>query len=133
MSDHFDDFDDDDGNIDLTPLIDAVFLLLIFFITTTTFIRPSVTLALPQASSAKPSEDRRAEIVFAVDAKGAVHHKDRTVTRTDVRAIIAERPEARINLHVDKAAPFDAFMSVLDEAKLLGKEDVAVTTLPTKN
>ncbi len=129
----FEDFSLDkefDEEIDLTPLIDVVFILLIFFFITSTFIRPSLPVNLAKAASAAASAERKEQLVITIDAEGALFNDGVTLTREDVPALLSANPDLGINLFVDRAAPFEAFLSVIDEARLLDREDISITTLP---
>ncbi len=129
----FEDFSLDkefDEEIDLTPLIDVVFILLIFFFITSTFIRPSLPVNLAKAASAAASAERKEQLVISIDADGALSNDGAPLVRKDIPALLSANPELGINLFVDRAAPFEAFLSVIDEARLLNREDISITTLP---
>ena len=129
----FEDFSLDkefDEEIDLTPLIDVVFILLIFFFITSTFIRPSLPVNLAKAASAAASVERTEQLVISIDADGILFNDGMTLTREDIPALLNANPDLGINLFVDRAAPFDAFLAVIDEARLLDREDISITTLP---
>ena len=129
----FEDFSLDkefDEEIDLTPLIDVVFILLIFFFITSTFIRPSLPVNLAKAASAAASAERTEHLVISIDADGILFNDGITLTREDIPALLNANPDLGINLFVDRAAPFDAFLAVIDEARLLDREDISITTLP---
>ena len=119
-----------DEEIDLTPLIDVVFILLIFFFITSTFIRPSLPVNLAKAASAAASAERKEQLVITIDADGVLFNDGVTLAREDIPALITSNPDLGINLFVDRAAPFEAFLSVIDEARLLNREDISITTLP---
>ncbi len=119
-----------DGEIDLTPLIDVVFILLIFFFVTSTFIRPSLPVNLAKAASAAASAERKEQLVITIDAEGALFNDAVPLTREAIPALLNANPDLGINLFVDRAAPFEAFLSVIDEARLLNREDISITTLP---
>jgi biopolymer transport protein ExbD len=119
-----------DEEIDLTPLIDVVFILLIFFFVTSTFIRPSLPVNLAKAASAAASAERTEQLVITIDADGILFNDGVTLTREDIPALLNANPDLGINLFVDRAAPFDAFLAVIDEARLLNREDISITTLP---
>ena len=119
-----------DEEIDLTPLIDVVFILLIFFFITSTFIRPSLPVNLAKAASAAASAERKEQLVISIDADGVLFNDGMTLAREDVPALLNANPELGINLFVDRAAPFEAFLAVIDEARLLDREDISITTLP---
>jgi len=118
-----------DEEIDLTPLIDVVFILLIFFFITSTFIRPSLPVNLAKAASAAVSADRKEQLVITIDAEGALSNDGAPLIREDIPALIQASPDLGINLFVDRAAPFESFLAVIDEARLLDREDISITTL----
>ncbi len=118
-----------DEEIDLTPLIDVVFILLIFFFITSTFIRPSLPVDLAKAASSAVAE-RKEQLVITIDADGGIFHEDALLLREDIAPLLSAHPELGINLFVDRAAPFEAFLSVMDEARLLNRDDLSITTLP---
>ena len=121
-----------DEEIDLTPLIDVVFILLIFFFITSTFIRPSLPVNLAKAASAAASAERKEQLVITIDAEGSLFHDGAPLVRAELPALIQASPELGINLFVDRAAPFEAFLGVIDEARRLNREDISITTLPDR-
>jgi len=119
-----------DEEIDLTPLIDVVFILLIFFFITSTFIQPSLPVNLAKAASAAASAERKEQLVITIDAAGSFFNEGLPVVREEIPALLKANPELGINLFVDRAAPFESFLAVIDEARLLNREDISITTLP---
>ena len=62
---------DEDASIDLTPVIDVIFMLLIFFIMTTTFSKPVLDIVLPASETSEESSRKNAELVIsAIDERG---------------------------------------------------------------
>ncbi|MBC8206218.1 MAG: biopolymer transporter ExbD [Kiritimatiellaeota bacterium] len=119
-----------DEEIDLTPLIDVVFILLIFFFITSTFIQPSLPVNLAKAASASASTERKEQLVITIDADGTLFHEGMIMAREEIPSLIRANPDLGINLFVDRAAPFESFLSVIDETRLMGRDDVSITTLP---
>lgn len=119
-----------DEEIDLTPLIDVVFILLIFFFITSTFIRPSLPVDLAKAASAAASAERKEQLVITIDKAGSYFYEGLPVARDNLPSLMQLNPDLGINLLVDRAAPFESFLAVIDEARLLGRDDVSITTLP---
>lgn len=119
-----------DEEIDLTPLIDVVFILLIFFFITSTFIQPSLPVNLAKAASASASAERKEQLVITIDASGTLFHEGIVLIREELPQLIRANPDLGINLFVDRAAPFESFLSVIDETRLMGRDDVSITTLP---
>ncbi len=107
---------DDDISLDMTPLIDVIFMLLIFFIMTTTFNKPAVEILLPMAEMTEELEAGE-EIVIAITDEGGIFFHEQQISGQDLDAIFAEQPDATVNLHVDRYAPFEAFVEVVDKAK----------------
>ena len=120
---------EEEPSIDLTPLIDTIFMLLIFFIMTTTFSRPVLDIILPASSEAEASAEKR-EQVISIKADGSLHYEGRMIDRSEVDAILAERPEALLNLYVDQKAPFEAFVEVVDIAKVRKGGRFVISTRP---
>lgn len=128
-------FDDDfneslDANIDLTPIIDVLFLLLIFFIMTTTFSKPVIELILPEAGSAA-LQKKQEEMVILIGKDGDVFCDNVQVEATQevLDSLLQEKSSLPITFLVHKDAPFEAFMLVLDRARMQGRSDFSITTL----
>ena len=108
----FDNFEEE-PQIDLTPLIDCLFMLIIFFVLTMSFSRPVLEIILPEAKNAEEHAERR-ELVLSVKADGSLWLGDE---KTDLKALDAD-PENLLNIFMDEKAPFASFVSVLDLAKV---------------
>ncbi len=119
--------DFEDISLDLTPIIDTVFLLLIFFIMATTFSKPVLEVALAEAESASIQEKKPQELSLSITADGTFHLDEKPVTLEVWRALLDQASEnAVVTFNVDKAAPFDSFMTALDAAKAKGKNTVVI-------
>ncbi len=119
-------FSMEEPSLDLTPLIDTVFLLLIFFIMATTFAEPVLEVALSEASSAAAPE-RKERLALTIDAEGKYHHGQAFITLEDWRELLANAPkDMLIVFNVDRNAPFNAFVSGLDAAKGQGRENILI-------
>jgi len=116
-----------EADIDLTPLIDVIFMLLLFFILASTFSQPALRVALPSAATAAPVENEPPRLVFSIDADGALHHLDAVLTPADLPAILDLEPERPVELRVDRAAAFQSFVAVLDRLRASGRNDVLIT------
>ena len=115
---------DEDASIDLTPVIDVIFMLLIFFIMTTTFSKPVLDIVLPASETA--------ELVISVKADGTIYYQDQQLTKEALTAVLETRPEALLNLYVDEKAPFEAFVGVIDIAKLKRGGHFVISTQPSE-
>src|SRR6056297_791439 len=97
-----------DEEIDLTPLIDVVFILLIFFFITSTFIQPSLPVNLAKAASATASAERKEQLVITIDEAGLFFYNDVPLAKENIPSLLRLNPEIGINLFVDRAAPFES-------------------------
>jgi len=134
-----DDADDDDaaGGLNLTPLIDVVFLLLIFFLAATTFAREEVALdlRLPQAKSGRTGS-AEAPLVVAVFADGRIHLDGRDCTlaalEQKLSAAVQRNAEQAVLVRGDEAARFGSGLAVLDACRLAKVKKVDFAALPVK-
>ena len=117
--------------VELTPLIDVVLLLLIFFMVSTTFKRESVlAVELPEAQGA-PLEQAAAEIMVRVDASGTVVVNDEQLPDGEVGTVagaLARASGERVLVAADAAARHDAVVRVLDAAGRSGLTSVRILT-----
>lgn len=133
------DFADDDevGGIDLTPMLDVVFLLLIFFLAATTFARDEVELdlRLPQASSGQAGK-ADTQLVINLLADGRIHVDGREVTlealRQKLTAAAARNPEQKVLVRGDEKAQFGIGIEVLDACRLANLKKLDFGAVPTK-
>lgn len=121
----------DQDNIDITPMLDVVFIMLIFFIVTATFVKQSGTeVDRPNALTAMLQE--KASILIAIDADDQVWVDRRQVDTRGLRAIIeqlhAENPKGSIVIQADRMSRNEVLVEVLDAATRAGVKDVAIAT-----
>ena len=115
----------------LTPVIDVVFLLLIFFIVTTVFVSETgVDVSKPRAASSEDL-DRQA-ILIAVTANGRVWQGGREIGHDGVRSVVAalleETPAAPVIIRAAPATPTEDTVKVIDSAKIAGATSVSLAT-----
>ena len=121
--------DADEAEIDLTPMLDVVFIMLIFFIVTTSFVKESgISVNTPQAQTA--SQQQSANIFVAISADGEVWVDHRPVDIRAVRAIVArlhaESPEGAVVIQSDADAATRFLVEVMDQIRLAGIEKIAI-------
>ena len=108
---------DEEPQIDLTPLIDCLFMLIIFFVLTMTFSRPVLEIVLPEAVHAEAS-GKRDEILLNVKSDGTFWlDQERQVTLAELASELDANPQKLLNIYMDKGSDFGVFVSVLDVAK----------------
>ena len=126
-------FQEDDqqaSEINISPLIDVVFILLIFFIVTTTFVEETgVEITKPQAISAEQLQ--KESIMIAITSSGQIVYGGRNIGTSGIKPLV-ERLLSREDLPVvilaDSAVDVESLVSVIDEAKLGGAVSVNIAT-----
>lgn len=120
-----------EGEIDITPMLDVVFIMLIFFIVTASFVKESgIEVNRPDASTAisKP----RANILIAINANDEIWINKRQVDESQVRANIermhAENPQGTVVIQADEEARTRKLVAVMDAARQAGVYDVSLAT-----
>lgn len=114
------------GGIDLTPIVDVVFLLLVFFLVATTFreAERELDVELPAAASAAPLSAALREVIVNVDAEGRMIVAGRETTPDAlvalVRDAVAVNPDRRVVVRGDRRAAYDAVMRALDACRTGG-------------
>ncbi len=117
------------AEVNMTPLIDMVFILLIFFIVTTSFVKETgVDVSRPSAKTAVKKE--HANILIAIKPNGEVWMDKRQVDRRAVRANVermhAENPEGSVIILADKESKTGLLIEVMDQARLAGVANVSI-------
>jgi biopolymer transport protein ExbD len=114
--------------IDLTPMIDVVFLLLIFFLLTSIFGRVSLPVNLPQSGSTMTPDQRAVRVL--VDREGNVQYSGKTVSTGELRNVLEQLPkddrDLGIQLLSDRGVPFGRVVEVMDAVKKAGIERITV-------
>lgn len=128
--------DSNEEEIDLTPMLDIVFIMLIFFIVTSTFVKEAgLEVNKPDAETATTKE--RASILIAIDPKNQVWIDGRNVDVRAVRANIerlrADNPEGGVVIQADEDSNNKTLVRVMDAAKLAGVENVSLAAEPIGN
>lgn len=122
--------------VDMTPLIDVVFLLLIFFMVSTTFDRQTqLKVDLPEASSTAEESQELRVIEVVVDARGHFYLDNQELVTHDLKTLKqalkkAAKGEADVPVRVtsDRRAPFEAVIMVMDAAGQLGMSHLSFLT-----
>ena len=118
-----------DATIDMTPMLDIVFIMLIFFIVTTSFVKEAgLEVRRPPAETAE--EQVRGNVMIAISENGDIWMSKRQVQLEQVRLLVeqakAENPEGSVVIIADERAPTGVVVQVMDQARMGGAEQVAV-------
>lgn len=120
--------------VNITPLIDVVFLLLIFFMVTTTFTRETqLQIDLPESASQVAAETEK-PIEILIDRTGTYAINDQVLIKHDLSSLkralgeLSGNPSTPIIITADASAPHQAFIIALDAVAQLGFSKVSITT-----
>ena len=116
--------------LDLIPMINVVFLLLIFFMLTSTTSKQSKKVELPTAKTAE--KNSKQYLVMTIDKKGSLELDGKAVTFETLPAHlekkVSEKKNTVISIHADKAIEFELFGKIIELAKQAGAEDFMLAT-----
>ncbi len=130
MKQHFQNLvDEEEANIDMTPMLDVVFIMLIFFIVTASFVKEAgIDVNRPEAATAVKKD--RANILIAISDKGEIWINKR---RIDVRAVQAnierlhaENPQGTVVIQADEKSTTETLIKVMDASRAAGVYDVSI-------
>ena len=120
---------EEEAAIDMTPMLDIVFIMLIFFIVTTSFVKEAgVEIDEPNAVTAK--EKPKANIFVGIDNQGDIYMLKRKVEKDDVRtaieSMLLENPESSVVIQADSNSDSGILLDVIDAAKKAGVTNISV-------
>ncbi len=121
-----------ESTIDMTPMLDVVFIMLIFFIVTSSFIKEAgIQVIKPEAETAVKKQ--RASILIAINSSNEIWIDRRVVDESALTPVIsqlyAENPKGSVVVQADKESDAEHVLMVLDAARKAGVNDIAVATL----
>ena len=130
----------DEAEVNMTPMLDIVFIMLIFFIVTATFVKESgLEINKPEDNNSEtppPPEDDKRAIAFIIDNPGRIMHEFRYVDISSVSSIIkkesVERPEAPVVIQAGADSHFGLSLRIYDAAMAIGISSDKVVMTPKK-
>ena len=119
----------DDTEVNLTPMLDVVFIMLIFFIETASFVKESgIDVSRPDAATAERKE--RGNILVAISESGQIwidkRHVDIRAVRANIERMAAENPQGSVVIQADENSKNGILVQVMDAARLAGVEQVSI-------
>ena len=122
---------DEDSDINLTPMLDVVFIMLIFFIVTATFIKEAgIEVFRPEAETAQ--QKPTVSVLVAVGPNGEIwidkERVDESTVRAKIEQLHAENPKGTLIVQADQAAKYEKVAAVLNAARAAGLSQVAIST-----
>lgn len=120
---------EEESAIDVTPMLDVVFIMLIFFIVTATFVKESgIEVNRPEASTAQVKTNTG--VLVAINEQGEIWINRRQVdigaVRANIERLRAENPQGSVVVQADKTTPTGATIDVIDEIRAAGVLDVSL-------
>ena len=124
---------EDDSNFDMTPMLDIVFIMLIFFIVTTSFTKESgVDINRPSATTAVKSA--HGNILIAITESNEIWIDKRNIdvraVRANVERLHAENPQGAVIIQADKNSRNGMLVQVIDQTRLAGISNVSIAADP---
>jgi biopolymer transport protein TolR len=123
------------SDINVTPLVDVMLVLLIIFMVTAPMMMQGVNVSLPKTTS-KPLQSEKEHLIITVDRSQQVYINDYKVTLEDLQAklkkIYEGRSDEKVYLRADKGVPYGVVVRVMSEVKNAGVERLGMVTEPLK-
>lgn len=123
--------DGGEDDINLTPMLDIVFIMLIFFIVTATFVKET-GLDVDKPLATMQEKRALASILVAVSEDGEIWVDGREVEMGALRAVIAglfaENPMGSMSIQADEESPARLIVDIVEEARAAGVDDIIVST-----
>ena len=119
------------GRLDMTPLIDVVFLLLIFFMLTSTFIvPPGIKVKLPKAVTAQALEKK--QLTITLTRKNEIYLESESISRDRLKEALTEAAKAKkaLLIKADREVEFDHVISIWDLCRTTGITEINIATNP---
>ena len=122
---------EEDSQIDITPMLDVVFIMLIFFIVTSTFVKESgVDVTRPDAETSVPTDALSIQIGITADNQIWFDKRqvDKRAVRANVEKGLAESPGAAVIIIADALSNTETLIEVMDQSRLAGASNISVAT-----
>ena len=121
--------DDDEAEVNLTPMLDVVFIMLIFFIVTASFVKESgIDVNRPNAATAERKE--KGNILVAISADNQIwidrRQVDPRALRANIERMHAENPNAAVVIQADEESKNKLLVEVMDAARMAGVRNVSI-------
>jgi biopolymer transport protein ExbD len=121
---------DDEAEINITPMLDIVFIMLIFFIVTTSFVK-EFGIDVNRPANAPVEEQQQSEVIAVrIDENDQIYFQDRLVdiraVRANIESGLAARPDAAVVVIADRTADAGLLVRVVDQARVAGAERVSL-------
>ena len=123
----------DEAEVDMTPMLDIVFIMLIFFIVTATFVNERGLDVTRPDSDEPPPKSKAVTILVSISSSGIISMEGRDIdiraVRANVERLIAENPDASVVVQADPESESNLLVGVMDQARLAGASGVSIAEL----
>ena len=124
---------EEESEINLTPMLDVVFIMLIFFIVTANFIKePGLEVNRPDSDTSEIQEN--AAILIAIGSNDEIYMDGRRIDVRQVKAnvirLIAENPQGSVVIQADVKSTAEKIVAVMDEVREAGVVDISIASEP---
>jgi biopolymer transport protein ExbD len=121
--------DSDESEVNLTPMLDVVFIMLIFFIVTASFVKESgIDISRPDAATAERKE--KGNILVAITSENQIwidrRQVDPRALRANIERLYAENPHGSVIIQADEESKNKLLVQVMDAARLAGVKSVSL-------
>ncbi len=121
---------EEENEVNLTPMLDVVFIMLIFFIVTASFVKESgIDVTRPDANQ-QQQESKKRSILISIPSTNEVWIQKRRVdvraVRANIERLLAENPESGVVIQAAESAENGTFVRVLDQARMAGAANVSI-------
>ena len=120
---------DESSEIDLTPMLDVVFIMLIFFIVTTSFIKET-GIEVNRPSAATAEKKSKGNILIAIRPNGEIwidkRHIDIRAIRANIQRLKANAPKSSVIIQSDAEAKTGILVRVMDQIRLAGVQNISI-------
>jgi biopolymer transport protein ExbD len=121
--------EEEDNELNLTPMLDVVFILLIFFIVTTSFIKETgIDVNRPSATTAE--KNPQGNILIAINANGNIWIDNREIdiraVRANIQVLKAQYPLSSVIIQSDQDASTGKLVKVMDQVRLAGVQNISI-------
>lgn len=125
--------EEDESQIDMTPMLDVVFIMLIFFIVTASFVNEvGLDVNRPPTTEDPPPDSENTNIVFRVSESNEIMFEGRRIDIRSVRANVerlhAEKPEAKVVISSHPKAKTEIYVMISDQSREAGVYDISLST-----
>jgi len=121
--------EEEDNELNLTPMLDVVFILLIFFIVTTSFVKETgIDVNRPSATTAEKKS--QGNILIAINANGDIWIDNREIdiraVRANIQVLKASYPQSSVIIQSDQDASTGKLVRVMDQVRLAGVQNISI-------